>query len=208
MKKIILSIFIGVLLLLANKNGNAQTLKAGVFDIDLMVQAMPGYHIVDSLMQIYDTDSLGSELDFYKSEYQRLDSTYKADSVAVAQGKKTQAKLNFIIDQRRDTGLKLVYWQQYAQNKSNNKRSQYAQPLYQVVVGAYKKILDRKKYTLVLKPQTYEAGFAIDNIFLSVARELQLKELPQQLLGLGNDPDVTAKQPAKPAIGGNKPKTK
>jgi Skp family chaperone for outer membrane proteins len=205
MKKIILSVFIVVLLITGN-NANAQAVKAGVFDIDLMVQAMPGYRIVDSLVQLYDTDSLGAERDFLTSEYQRLDSTYKVDSAAVAQGKKPKAQLNFIIDQRRDTGLKLVYWQQYAQNKSNNKRGQLAQPLYQVVVGAYKKVLDRKKYSVVLKPQTYEAGFAIDNIFLSVARELKMKELPNQLLNLGDDPDVTAKPPTKPATGGVKPK--
>ena len=66
MKKIILSIFIGVFLLITGKNGNAQTLKAGVFDIDLMVQAMPGYRMVDSLVQLYETDSLGAELEFYK----------------------------------------------------------------------------------------------------------------------------------------------
>jgi Skp family chaperone for outer membrane proteins len=207
MKKIFLSVLIGILFLTADKSCTAQTLKVGVFDIDLMVQAMPGYRMVDSLVQIYENDSLGAELEFYKSEYQRLDSTFKIDSALVAQGKKTQALLNFTIDKRREMGLNLVYWQQLSQNKSNNKRGQLAQPLYQVVVGAYKKILDRKKYTLVLKPQTYEAGFAIDNIFLSVARELKLSQLPQQLLNLGDDPDVTAKQPVKPATGGNKPKT-
>jgi hypothetical protein len=64
--------------------------------------------------------------------------------------------------------------------------------------------LDRKKYTLILKPNTYEAGFAIDNIFISMARELKLSGLPQELIYLGDDPD---KQPAKPATpGGTKPK--
>jgi hypothetical protein len=57
-----------------------------------------------------------------------------------------------------------------------------------------------------LKPQTYEAGFPIDNIFLAVARDLKLSGLPQELLYLGDDPDA-AKQPAaaKPATGA-KPK--
>ena len=102
--------------------------------------------------------------------------------------------------------INIVYWQQISQNKSNNKRSQLAQPLYQVVSGAYRKILEKKKYTLILKPQTYEAGFPIDNIFLSMARELKLQGLPQELLYLGDDPDAV-KQPAKPATG-TKPKTK
>src|SRR5213075_3600913 len=101
----------------------------------------------------------------------RLDSVYKADSVLVPAGKKPKAILDYTTDQRRQIGLNLVYWQQLSQNKSNTKRSQLAQPLYTVVVEAYKKILARKKYGLVLKPQTYEAGFQIDNIFISVAKE-------------------------------------
>lgn len=208
MRKFFLPLTTLILLLASNSTADAQTAKVGVFDIDLMVQAMPGYRTVDSLVQQYETDSLGAEFEYYQREYQRLDSTYKADSAAVATGKKTQAQLNFVVEDRRKMGLNLVYWQQIAQNKSNAKRSQLAQPLYQVVVGAYKKVLDRKKYNIILKPQTYELGFAIDNVFLSVARELKLSELPQQLLNLGDDPDVTAKQPAKPAAGATKPKTK
>jgi Skp family chaperone for outer membrane proteins len=209
MKKIILLVFSCTMLIMFAGDTNAQTLKVGVFDIDLMVQAMPGYRNVDSLVQIYESDSLGTEYQIYESEYQRLDSTYKSDSVLWAAGKKTKAMFDYTAGERRKMGLNLVYWQQIAQNKSNAKRGQLAQPLYQVVVGAYKKVLDRKKYTLILKPQTYEAGFAIDNIFLSVARELKLTTLPQQLLGLGDDPDATApkQQPAKPSTGA-KPKSK
>ena len=213
MKKLTLAVFSCLAFMLATQDIKAQTLKVGVFDIDLMVQAMPSYRQVDSLVQIYEKDSLGAEYDYNQLEYQRLDSTYKMDSALVAQGKKTQTMLNFTIDKRREVGLNIVYWRQIAENKSNNKRSQLAQPLYAMVVGAYKKVLDRKKYSLILKPQTYEAGFQIDNIFISVARELQLTSLPQQLVGLGDDPDA-AKQPgaSKPAAGnkpatGNKPKT-
>ncbi len=198
MKKFLLTAFTFILIMSAGQNANSQALKVGVFDIDLMVQAMPGYRVVDSLMQVFESDSLGAQLQIYQSEFQRLDSTYKLDSALYAQGKKTKAMFDFTTEERRKMGLNLVYWQQIAQNRSNNKRSQYAQPLYQVVIGAYKRILDKKKYTLILKPQTYEAGFAIDNIFLSVARELKLTELPQQLLGLGDDPDAK-QQPAKPA---------
>jgi hypothetical protein len=109
--------------------------------------------------------------------------------------------------------MNLVYWRQIAQNKSNNKRGTLARPLYEQVADAYKKVLIRKKYNIILKPQTYEAGFPIENVFLSVARVLKLSTLPQELLYLGDDPDVNtkpatggAKPPAKPATGGAKPK--
>jgi len=191
--------------LLLSINARSQTLKVGVFDIGIMVQAMPGYHIVDSVMELYDRDSLGSLREYYESEYQRLDSTYKIDSAQVAAGKKSKAIVDMVYADRQKAMINIVYWQQIAQNKSNEKRNVLSQDLYNLVVNAYKKVLARKKYTLVLKPQTYEGGFKIDNIFIAVARELKLSELPQNLLYLGDDPDPV-KQPAtqKPPV--TKPK--
>jgi Skp family chaperone for outer membrane proteins len=196
--------FLNFVFLMIAERIHSQSLKVGVFDIDVMVQAMPGYHAVDSLVGEYERDSLSIELQYDQNEYQRLDSTYKADSALVASGKKSKALLDFTSSERRKMGLNLVYWQQIAQNKSNNKRSQLAQPLYEAVTTAYKKILARKKYTLILKPQTYEAGFQIDNIFIAVARELKLQGLPQELLYLGDDPDAVKNPTVKPQTGTKK----
>ena len=205
MKKAIVLIFSFAVLTGMAIPAKSQTLKVGVFDIDVMVQAMPGYRFVDSLMEIYDRDSLGALRDYNEAEYQRLDSTYKADSAQVATGKKSKAIVDMVAADRQKAMINVVYWQQIAQNRSNAKRSALSQDLYNTVVNAYKKVLTRKKYTLVLKPQTYEGGFAIDNIFVAVARELKLTELPQNLLYLGDDPDPVKPQTQKPPVT-NKPK--
>ena len=194
MKKLLSLVLIFTVLIFSTGTAKSQTFKVGVFDVDIMVQAMPAYSIVDSLMQIFDRDSLGALQDYHLSEYQRLDSTYKADSVQVAAGKKSKAILDMVAADRQKAMINVVYWQQIAQNTSNAKRSALSQNLYNLVIPAYRKVLARKKYSLVLKPQTYEGGFPIDNIFIAVARELKLTELPQNLLFLGNDPDP-AKQP-------------
>ena len=206
MKKTFSFAFIFTAFLLLSGNARSQTLKIGVFDIDVMVQAMPGYHNVDSLMQIFDRDSLGSLREYYESEYKRLDSTYKSDSAQVATGKKSKAILDMVYADRQKAMINIIYWQQIAQNKSNEKRGVLSQGMYDQVVNAYKKVLARKKYTLVLKPQTYEGGFKIDNIFIAVARELKLTELPQNLLYLGDDPDPAPVKPTtqKPPV--TKPK--
>jgi Skp family chaperone for outer membrane proteins len=190
------AIILAAVALFSNQTTNAQTFKAGVFDIDLMVQAMPGYRAVDSLVMLYESDSLGVEYDYNQMEFSRLDSTYRADSAAVAAGKKPKMFLDKVAEDRRNMGLNIVYWKQIAQNKSQIKRNQLAQPLYEQVSAAYRKILLKKKYTIILKPNTYEAGFAIDNIFISMARELKLSSLPQELIYLGDDPDAV-KPPAK-----------
>ncbi len=189
MKKVLSFAFSFTALLFLSVNARSQTLKIGVFDVDVMVQAMPGYQNVDSLMQIFDRDSLGSLREYYESEYKRLDSTYKIDSAQVAAGKKSKAIVDMIFADRQKAMINIVYWQQIAQNKSNEKRSVLSKDIYTLVVNAYKKVLARKKYTLVLKPQTYEGGFKIENVFIAVARELKLTELPQDLLYLGDDPD-------------------
>jgi hypothetical protein len=212
MKKNLFAILCFALCVSTSENAKAQTFKAGVFDIDLMVQAMPDYHAVDSLMQIYEADTLGAQYQIYEMEYQRLDSTYRVDSALFAAGKKTKAMFDYTTEERRKMGLNLVYWRQIAQNKSNTKRGTLARPLYELVAEAYKKILLKKKYNIILKPQTYEAGFPIENVFLAVARELKLSQLPQELLYLGDDPDINVKPTTKPATGakppaGTKPKT-
>lgn len=206
MRKLLFFYSLIVCMLLAG-NVRSQTLKIGVFDVDVMVQAMPGYRIVDSLMQIYDRDTLGALRDYHQLEYQRLDSTYKADSLQTATGKKSKAILDMVAAERQKALINVVYFQQIAQNKSNEKRGVLSQDIYNLVVNAYRKVLARKKYALVLKPQTYEGGFAIDNIFIAVARELKLTELPQELLYLGNDPDpVKQPQPQTQKPAAPKPK--
>src|SRR3954453_2330288 len=184
MKKVFFSLLVVVAVVFAGK-ANAQ-MKVGVFDIDYMVQAMPGYARVDSLVQLYQRDSLGTEYQILNSEYHRLDSTRKSDSAAG----KAKAVLDYTTNQLQQVGYKLVYWQQYAQQKTQQKTGEIAQPLYAQVVDAYKKFLANRLETIILKPQTYEAGFPIDNLFVSVAKELKLTELPQELLVLGDDPDA------------------
>jgi Skp family chaperone for outer membrane proteins len=206
MKKVLSIVFGFALLMLLSVNARSQTMKVGVFDIDLMVQAMPGYQLVDSLMGIYNQDSLGALQEYYVTEYKRLDSTYKADSLSGATGKKPKNIVDMVAAERQKAMVNVIYWQQIAQNKSDAKRSELSKNLYNAVVDAYKKVLARKKYTLVLKPQTYEGGFKIDNIFIAVARELKLTQLPQNLLFLGDDPDPVKQQPQvqKPPV--TKPK--
>jgi len=203
MKKVFFSLLVLAAVLFGGEKVQAQQLKIGVFDIDVMVQVLPGYRTVDSLLQIYDRDSLSAEYDVYLSEYQRLDSTYKADSALVAQGKKSKALLDYTSNERQKMGMNLAYWQQIAQQKEENKRAQLAQPLYEQVATAYKKILDAKKYNLILKPQTIELpSTAADNLFISVAKELKLTSLPQELLQFGSDPDAP-----QGASNNNAPKT-
>lgn len=216
MKKVLFSLLLVACVFAAGTTAKAQStspvIKIGIFDIDRMVQAMPGYGKVDTAVGLYERDSLAAEYEFYNSEYHRLDSTFKADS---AKGK-PKSVLDAIGQQRQQVGLNIVYWQQIAQNKSQNKRAQLAQPLYETVANAYKKILEAKKITLVLKPEAIEMGSSpavIEDLFVLVAKELKIP-LGQQGQGAaaGADDEDKTQAPAttRPQTGGTgaKPKPK
>jgi Skp family chaperone for outer membrane proteins len=184
MKKVFLAAVCVTALCFGFKTSNAQTapaIKVGVFDIDLMVQALPEYRGVDSMVQLYERDTLGSEYQVYLSEYQRLDSTLKADS---AKGV-SKTIMDYNNQQKQQMAMQLTYWQQIAQQKSDTYRNKFAGPLYQRVVTAYKKVLATKKYNLILKPNTYEVGFPVENMFPLVAKELNVTLPP----GLTVDPN-------------------
>ena len=80
MKKVFLAAVCVTALCFGFKTSNAQTapaFKVGVFDIDLMVQALPEYRDVDSVTNCMKEIHWLTEYQIYQSEYQRLDSTLK-----------------------------------------------------------------------------------------------------------------------------------
>lgn len=183
MKKFFLLSFSLCIFLMTSQilNAQAPAIKIGVFDLDLMVRALPEYRNVDSLTANYEQDSLASEYQNYQSEYQRLDSTYKADSAA----KRPQSVLDYSKNLRQQMAFNIAYFNNIGQQKSDSYRGQLAQPLYAKVVAAYKKVLTAKKYTLILKPNSYEVGFPIENMFPLVAKEMNVTLPP----GLMVDPN-------------------
>jgi Skp family chaperone for outer membrane proteins len=184
---------------------NAQ-IKVGVFDIDAMVSAMPDYRAVDSLLNIFQRDTIGGRYQVYLGEYQRLDSTLKfIDSPGLKAGTVPITKVQFDNSQKQQVMNLLLNWRDYAQNLYNNKKAQLSQNLYQQVQASYIRVLQQRKYSVVLKPGAYEFGPRVDNIFIAVAKDLKLTELPQELLVLGVDPDTPDQGAAPPANSGAKP---
>lgn len=192
MKKVLFVMLAVVGSFFAADTVQAQQLKIGVFDIEVMVQAMPRYRNVDSLVAQFEQDSLSAEYNVYQSEYKRLDSTFKADSAA----NKSKAILDYNKNERQKMAMNLVYWQQIAQQKSDNKRAQLAGPLFDQVLKAYEKVLTARKYSIVLKPNTYDPIWGqsqVENVFQYVARELKIPNPAE----LGGDlPTAPAPKPA------------
>jgi Skp family chaperone for outer membrane proteins len=158
--------------------------KIAVFDIDLMVQAMPQYKVVDSLIRIYENDTLGPEYEILQNEAKRLDSIVTAHfHKMMGDGMKFIDSVN---KKRIEVTMNLVYWQQYAQKKDSIKRRTLSEPLYRRVKAAFFKVLNEKKYDYILKPNVIKYNNNIDNLFIPVAKELNLTSLPDNLSKIGN----------------------
>jgi len=205
MKKVFFSLLTVAAMFFVTNHATAQQIKIGVFDLDAMVSAMPDYARVDSLLNIYQRDSLGGEYEYYQNEYIRVDSILKfIDTPGVKTGKITAVTLKMDNDKKTQLVGLIVNWRQYAQQKYNNKKGQLSQGLYNIVGSSYEKIVRARGYAIVLKPGTYEFGPRYDNLFITVAKDLKLTQLPQDLLIVGVDPDAPAQGQA-PANTGAKP---
>jgi Skp family chaperone for outer membrane proteins len=200
MKKVLLVMLAFTGMFFAANEVNAQGVKVGVFDIDIMARAMPGYRSVDSLVSMYEQDSLRSEYEFAVKEYNRLDSAYKADSAA----KKALTVLNYQKDQRSQIATTIIYWQQISQQKSEQKRQQLAGPMYEKILGAYQKVLAANNYLVVLKPGAYELGSKVENVFEKVAKELKIT-LPDELRSQGPAQQEQQSQAAPSTPPANRP---
>jgi Skp family chaperone for outer membrane proteins len=178
MKKIIVQCCFFAALVLASNTTIAQTPKVGFFDIDLMVQSMPDYPAVDSLVAIYEQTTLRPEYDLMVREYSRLDSIYRSDSAA----KKPATTLNYIKDQRTQIGYSLSFYQETGQSKSDKKRQELADPIYKKVMAAYKKVLAATNYLFIIKPSALELIGSVnaENLFEKVTKELKIP-MPESL---------------------------
>jgi len=172
MRKVIFSLLAITGLGFAANKAQAQTtpLKIGVFDIDQMVQAMPEMKDVQAKLESYQRDSLGPQRDNLELQYNRADSSYKADSLA----KRSAATLDY--DRKQVTGFAqtLMQWQQIVQQNSQNKYQELAAPSYKKAADAFNKAVADNHVTLVLKPDAiqYADDKQIINLFVPVAKAL------------------------------------
>lgn len=160
----------------------SQTFKIGVFDIDSMVHALPEYRVIDSLLILYEVDTAQTEYDILRHECKKTDSIF-LHSGDYKYDKKFWDSISLA---RHELTIKLIYWTQIVKGKKDERERRFSEPLYQKVRTAFEKVVKEKKYDLVLKPCAIQFGNNVDNIFILVAKELNLTSVPAHLLQSGN----------------------
>ncbi len=157
-----------------NAQGTAQPIKIGYFDLEAMISLMPGADKIDSLMQVYVRDSINTEYDFRVEEFNKNDSTLKADSAKIPaklfQERKAKLFQEFYL---------LQNWQEYSQQMYQQKQQQLVGPFAQKAIEAFKKVVAEGKYTHVLKADSFYEAPPSDNLVPLVAKKLGIK-MPEE----------------------------
>lgn len=177
------------LILAGSDKATAQT-KMGYFDLEYVVSLMPGVSKVDTILAQFERDSLGMEYDFRLGEFQRNDSTLKADSAKMP-ARLYQEKKNDLIQKF----YVLQNWQQYSQQVTQAKQQELMEPYFSKALKAFQEVVEEGKYGYVFKRETLWLAPPADNLIPPVAKKMGLK--------LPVDPNApkedASKPPAKPA---------
>jgi len=151
-------------------------IKIGYIRIDDMVSLMPETGKVDTLIQIYQVDSLNPRLRSEVEFFQYKDSILsKTDTSKTPKSVLNQMKVD------RDNHLYFINnFQQLAQQAVQAKQDELLTPIYSKVYDAIKAVAKEKGYTHVLSQDAFLVAPEGDNILFAVAAKLKVK-LPPQL---------------------------
>jgi outer membrane protein len=192
MKKLLVGALALVGFMLATTNEAAAQNKFGYFNIQYVVSQMPGIAKVDTLLAVFEADSLNPEYQFELDELKRSDSTLKADSAKMPARLYQQRQ-----QEQAQRFYKLQNWQQYSQQVMQNKEQELLAPYYNKVLAAFKQVVDEGKYTYVFKEESLLIAPPADNLIPLVAKKVGIK-LPAEATGADQQAPA-AKPAAKPA---------
>ena len=185
MKKITAFIIVLAAGLAVASTAQAQN-KTGYISVDQMVLLMPETAKVDTLMAIYEKDSLNPQLNYIVGEYQRKDSMYR-DSV------KTPAAVRKQLEGELQQYLyQINNWDNIKQQVMQSKQQSLLNPIYEKVVKAINDIAKEKGYNYIYSQEALLVAPPGDNILPLVAEKLKVK-LPA---ATGNPPAAN-KTPGK-----------
>jgi len=158
--------------------GNAMSqIKIGYIRIDDMVGLMPEMPRIDSLVTIYQRDSLGDEYRTLIEVYQFKDSAYR-DSVGTKPAVRNQIK-----EELPGLIYQIQNWQSISQQKAENKQNELVAPVYKKVYDAIKAVAKEKGYTHVVTKDAFLVAPEGDDMLAAVAAKLKVKLPPINTTG-------------------------
>jgi outer membrane protein len=167
---------VAVSLLLVGNVSMAQT-KIGYIDAETVLYLMPEVARIDSLVRLYQIDTVAKEYSSLVQTYQFKDSIFK-DSAHVPAAVREQTGKELA-----DLLPTLQNWQQIAQEAVQNKQSQLLAPVMKRIQDAISAVAKEKGYTYVVTRESILVAPETDNLLQAVAAKLKITLPPQMLPG-------------------------
>lgn len=151
--------------------------KFGYVSIESLVQLMPKYGTLDSLLQRYQADTIQPEYASLVEQYNFNDSLYR-DSLKTPPSVRAEIakKLPSLIYQIQN-------WQQIVQQAIEVKQNELLSPIYREVYDAVKAVAKEKGYTHVFNKEAFLVAPDGDDMIVAVATKLKIKIPPQLMPG-------------------------
>ena len=160
--------------------------KFGYIRVDEAVSLMPELKKIDTLLTVFQNDSLPRTYNYLLAQYQYYDSISN-DSAHQTSVVRQQASR-----QRTDYLGELQNWQSTAQSLIEAKQNALLQPVYDKVLKAIDDVAKEKGYSYVFNRESLLVGPPADNLLPMVAEKLKLKMPPA-----GTQTQPIQKPPAK-----------
>lgn len=177
MKKFLLVACSLMLIAIASQAQN----KSGYISVDNMVLLMPETGRIDSLLAIFEKDSLNPRFTYVVSEYQRKDSMYKLATTPGAVKKTMEPELQQLI-------YEIQNWDAIKQQVVQNKQNSLLEPIYKRVYDAVQAVAKEKGYSYIYSQEALLVAPPGDNILPFVAEKLKVKLPTTGAQGPGSKP--------------------
>lgn len=180
MKKTLVVTLVGLVMLFVATGANAQN-KMGYISLQELVPHMPEYKKAEQDLVDYQK-ALAEQLQDYEANYRYKDSVYKADSskwsAAVREVKRKE--LN-------ELGIKIMTFQQEAQQQLQRKEQELILPVQQKAVETIRVVAKENGYTYVFSKESLFVSPPGDDLLQLVARKMGIKiETPTAALNPAN----------------------
>jgi outer membrane protein len=185
MKKIVFVFAIACTLMLAGTKVNAQN-KMGYFSVEQMINIMPETARLDTLLEKFKNDSVGSTLNLMLQDYNYKDSMLHKNPDSLKIPAVTRAQYQRDLE---NLAFQIQNWQQIAQNMIQEKQDQLFGPLYKKVGDALRTVAKEKGYAFVMDKSVFLVAPDGDDLLPMVAAKLKVP-LPAGM----TQPKTTPKQ--------------
>lgn len=147
--------------------------KTGYIRVDEMVSLMPELKKIDTLLGVYQSDSLPRTYNYLLGQFQRYDSiaTDTLGQPLVVRQDATKNRASFLAE--------LQNWQNTAQAMIEDKQNTLLQPVYEKVLKAINDVAKEKGYSYVYNREALLVAPPADDLLPFVAEKLKVTLPPK-----------------------------